>query len=334
MNTDTVPQTVLFPDLFDKPLVATDQQHASSDGGAVLLKAAEQAVRVDRGVRPRRPSAREGPARARGPARAADLASRAAIPMATMGTASRTTPFTSCCSGGTRSRATRSPRNRRSRGLKTTSALCHGAELAMSVIERHQRRRRGHARRITIDLDPTDDRPMALQLTFCTTTAGVTCRYSRFSPSTTKPSSISARPCSGPGTCRRPAALCGRVATPVGPLAARVPPGGFLVRLDGGRPRRSLTLDAEPGLDYVRWRKRRRTGHGGRARAERSERPDRACLHRRPDAAGTWAQARRVVIKAEVVQLAGRAPQDNPRFVVTNLRHAAVHLRADLLCPR
>ena len=37
-------------------------------------------------------------------------------------------------------------------------------------------------------------------------------------------------------------------------------------------------------------------------------------------AAGTWAQARRVVIKAEVVQLAGRAPQDNPRFVVTNLR--------------
>ena len=43
MNTDTRPQTVLFPDLFDKPLVATfDQQQASSDGGAVLLKAAER----------------------------------------------------------------------------------------------------------------------------------------------------------------------------------------------------------------------------------------------------------------------------------------------------
>ena len=40
---DTVSQPVLFPDLFDKPLVATfDQQHASSDGGAVLLKAAER----------------------------------------------------------------------------------------------------------------------------------------------------------------------------------------------------------------------------------------------------------------------------------------------------
>ena len=43
MTISTIPQTVLFPDLFDKPLVATfDRRHASSDGGAVLLKAAER----------------------------------------------------------------------------------------------------------------------------------------------------------------------------------------------------------------------------------------------------------------------------------------------------
>ena len=42
MNTDTIPQTVLFPDFFKKPLVATfDQPNASSDGGAILLKAAD-----------------------------------------------------------------------------------------------------------------------------------------------------------------------------------------------------------------------------------------------------------------------------------------------------
>src|SRR6266498_4322446 len=42
LRDDTIPQTVLFPDLFTKPLVATfDQPHGSSDGGAVLLKAAE-----------------------------------------------------------------------------------------------------------------------------------------------------------------------------------------------------------------------------------------------------------------------------------------------------
>ena len=45
MTPDTIPQSVLFPDLFDKPLVATfNQEHASSDGGAVLLKAAERVL--------------------------------------------------------------------------------------------------------------------------------------------------------------------------------------------------------------------------------------------------------------------------------------------------
>ena len=42
MRDDTIAQTVLFPDLFNKPLVATfDQPNASSDGGAILLKAAD-----------------------------------------------------------------------------------------------------------------------------------------------------------------------------------------------------------------------------------------------------------------------------------------------------
>ena len=41
MNDSTTPQTVLFPDLFGKPLtVAFDQPRTSSDGGAVLLRAA------------------------------------------------------------------------------------------------------------------------------------------------------------------------------------------------------------------------------------------------------------------------------------------------------
>ena len=47
MTPHTIPQPVLFPDLFAKPLVATfDQEHASSDGGAVLLKAAERVYGV------------------------------------------------------------------------------------------------------------------------------------------------------------------------------------------------------------------------------------------------------------------------------------------------
>ena len=122
---DTVSQTVLFPDLFDKPLVATfDQQHASSDGGAVLLKAAERQYGLIDGFAPSVWSTTGSPARSGIRWRicwaSGSSALRVAIPMATMGTASLTTPFTSYCSGGTRSRATRLPRNRRSRGLKTT----------------------------------------------------------------------------------------------------------------------------------------------------------------------------------------------------------------------
>ena len=43
MTDPTVPQPVLFQDLFSRPLVATfDQPDASSDGGAILLKAADR----------------------------------------------------------------------------------------------------------------------------------------------------------------------------------------------------------------------------------------------------------------------------------------------------
>ena len=42
MRDDTIPQTVLFPDLFNnRSSRCSISPHASSDGGAILLKAAE-----------------------------------------------------------------------------------------------------------------------------------------------------------------------------------------------------------------------------------------------------------------------------------------------------
>ena len=49
-------------------------------------------------------------------------------------------------------------------------------------------------------------------------------------------------------------------------------------------------------------------------------------------AAGTWAHARGVVIKAEVVRLPGRDPRDNPPFVVTNLRPPPRFLYEHVYC--
>ena len=47
MDDDTTRQSVLFSDLFDQPLLAKfDQPHGSSDGGAVLLKAADARLQL------------------------------------------------------------------------------------------------------------------------------------------------------------------------------------------------------------------------------------------------------------------------------------------------
>src|SRR2546428_707580 len=58
----------------------------------------------------------------------------------------------------------------------------------------------------------------------------------------------------------------------------------------------------------------------GRARVLSRQRGETAHLYGETQyAAKKWARKRRVIIKAEVVRHPGRAPKNNPRFVVTNL---------------
>jgi hypothetical protein len=52
-------------------------------------------------------------------------------------------------------------------------------------------------------------------------------------------------------------------------------------------------------------------------------------------AAKSWGlKRRRVIIKAEVVRAEGRAPRDNPRYVVTNLSAGPQHLYENVYCQR
>ena len=47
MKKHTTTECLLFPDLLDKPVVVKfDQEHASSDGGALLLKAADRRLNL------------------------------------------------------------------------------------------------------------------------------------------------------------------------------------------------------------------------------------------------------------------------------------------------
>ena len=175
MNEPTIPQTVLFADLADRPLIATfDQPRASSDGGAIVLKAADRRLGLLAALTTTIPDAR---AAARVTHGVGDLLAQRVFAIACGhpdgNDADRLAddPIHKLLLGrdpieGSRlaSQPTISRFENRV-GIQELYAMGH--ELAASVIERHQQRLRGRARRITIDLDPTDDPTHgAQQLTF------------------------------------------------------------------------------------------------------------------------------------------------------------------------
>ena len=175
MTPAKISQTVLFPDLFDKPLVATfKREQASSDGGAVLLKAAERVYGLVKafagcladkrvpekirhtlaeligqrifGIACGHPDGNDADHLAEDPIHKLLLGRDpvAGAPLASQPTISR---FENAPGRGALYRMAR--------------------ELAACVIERHRRRLHRRVWRITIDLDPTDDRTHgAQQLTF------------------------------------------------------------------------------------------------------------------------------------------------------------------------
>jgi len=354
LRDDTIPQTVLFPDLFNKPLIATfDQPHASSDGGAVLLKAAEarygvidgfaQCLVDDRqagkvrhtlgdllaqrifGLACGHPDANDADRLADDPIHKLLLGRDPVVgdPLASQPTISR---FENQVGG--------------------QALYAMGRELAATVIERHQRRLHGRARRITIDLDPTDDPTHgAQQLTFFNGHYDCWCYLPLLAFLTFDDESeqylcaAMLRPGNAPAT-RGALGLLRRL---LALLRIAFPKARFLVRLDGGfaTPEIFECLDAEPGLDYVvamgenavLTRFAAPAMVEARARSEASGQTEHVYTEARY-AAKTWPHERRVVIKAEMVRLPGRTPRDNPRFVITNLRQAPRFLYERVYCAR
>jgi len=354
VSDDTIPQTVLFPDLFDKPLIATfDQPHASSDGGAILLKAAEARYGLIDGfarclVDDRQPGkvrhtltdllAQRIFGLACGHPDANDADDLAADPIHKLLLGRDPIDGDPLASQPTLSRFENQV------GAQDLYAM--GCELAASVIERHRQRRHGRARRITIDLDPTDDPTHgAQQLTFFNGHYDTWCylpllAFVTFDDETEQYLCAAVlRPGNAPAT---------RGARPVlrrllDLLRAAFPKARFLVRLDGGFATPAIfdILDAEPRLDYVVAMAENAvlTRHAeaamveARTVSERSGQTEHVYTETRY-AAKTWPCERRVVIKAEVVRLAGREPRDNPRFVITNLRSTPRFVYEHVYCAR
>ena len=165
MTDPTIAQSVLFPDLFGKPLVATfDREQASSDGGAVLLKAAERVYGLVKAFG-RCLIDRRAPEKVRHTLE--DLVGQRVFGIACGHPDGNDSdrladdPIHKLLLGRdpvAGGRLVSQPTVSRFENRAGRVALYRlGRELATSVIERHRRRLRGRVRRITIDLDPTDD---------------------------------------------------------------------------------------------------------------------------------------------------------------------------------
>jgi Transposase DDE domain group 1 len=354
LTTPTIPQTVLFPDLFDRPLVATfDQQHASSDGGAVLLKAAERRYGLIDGfarcvVDDRQPAkvrhtladllAQRIFGLACGHADANDADRLADDPIHKLLLDRDPVAGESLASQPTISRF----ENRV--GVQALYAM--GLKLAASVIERHRDRRRGRARQVTIDLDPTDDPTHgAQQLTFFNGHYDSWC-YLPLLAFVTFDDEAEQYLCAAvlrPGNAAATQGARGVLRRLIDLLRIAFPDARVLVRLDGGfaTPEILDVLEAESRLDYVvaMAENSRLTPLAApamvaaRAQSEATGQTEHVYTEARY-AARTWAQERRVIIKAEVVRLPGRTPRDNPRFVITNLRQSPRFVYERVYCAR
>ncbi len=330
---------------FDKLVVAKfDTAHASSDGGAVLLKAVDRHLGVTEAVtrclRDRRQPGKVqhellelvrqrlfglvcGYADCNDAARLADDALHKLLldrdPLGGPALASQATLS----------------RFENAIGPRVLTRLGHA--LADLVIAQHRARRRGRARHITIDLDPTDDPTHGQQeFTFFNGHYDTWCYlpllgFVSFDAETEQYLVLALL---RPGNSAAKLGAIGRLRHLFRKLRGAFPGARLRVRLDGGFAGNDLLafLEAE-GVEYVvalgrnaRLDKRAQRLMGkARMQAKASGETEHLYGETRY-AAAKWKRKRRVIIKAEVVCHPGRPPKNNPRFVVTNLPHTPQHV--------
>lgn len=350
---DSSTQSVLFPDLIDRSLVAMfDRPHASSDGGAVLLKAADQRLGLMTALTSCLRDTRD-PAKVRhgldellaqrvcgvacGYEDANDAARLADDPIHKLLVGRDAIQGDPLASQPTLSRF--------ENGVTRGELLRMSEALFETVLARQAQRLRGKVRTITIDLDVTDDPTHGQQeLAFYHGHYGHWCylpllAYLTFNR---EPEQHLVAAMLRPGKAATALGALMMLQRIVGELQERFPRSRLLVRLDGGFASPDLLefLD-QVEVDYV-------VGLPANPVLKREAEALLAPMRLRSEltgatehvygecryAAQTWDRARRVIIKAEVVQHEGRERRDNPRFVVTNLTRAPQRIYEGIYCQR
>jgi hypothetical protein len=354
VSENTTTERLLFPEIFRKPVVLEfDQRQSSSDGGAVLLKAAErrygliasmtaslrddrQASKVDHSLTDL--FSQRVFSIACGYPDANDSARLGTDPIHKMLLDRDPVTGLDLASQPTLSRFENSVGPRELYGMAES--------LAASVIERHAERLHNRARRVTIDLDPTDDPTHgAQQLTFFNAHYDNWC-YLPMLGFVSFDDEVEQYLCAAvlrPGNAPASAGAVGILRRLMEMIRNSFPKARIRVRLDGGfaNPDLLTFLDGEPGVEYVvamasnavLKREAEEAMQYARVLAGITEQTDHV-YGEVNYAAGSWERKRRVIIKAEVVCGEGKEPKDNPRFVITNMNQTPQWLYEEVYCQR
>ncbi len=352
MNEPTIAQPVLFADLADRAVVATfDRPDASSDGGAILLKAADRQLGLLAALTETVPDARASTRVTHG---VGDLLAQRVFAIACGhpdgNDADRLAddPIHKLLLGRDPIDGGRLASQPTISRFEHTAAprmlLAMSAALANTVIARHRRRRR-RVRLITIDLDVTEDQTHgAQQLTFFNGFYDHWCYLPLVATLTfdDEARQYLVAAILRPGNAAGPAGAVSLLQRLLPTLRRAFRGARLRVRLDAGfaTPAVFDFLEAA-AVEYVV------AMAGNPVLARHAEpyvaplRPVVTTTHATATTygeaayqAGRWTAPRRTIIKAEVVWHDGRAPRDNPRFVITNLRQTPAWIYTHVYCAR
>lgn len=354
MFDDSTTQCLLFPDIFHKPLALRfDQRQGSSDGGALLLKAADrrygliqalvgclrdkrQAGKVDHSLREL--LSQRVFSIACGYPDANDSARLSADPIHKM--LLDRDPITG------RELASQPTLSRLENSIPPRELYRLGETLADSVIERHAQRLGGRARLVTLDLDPTDDPTHgAQQLSFFNGHYDSWCYLPvmGFVSFNKEAEQYLCAAVLRPGNVTAAVGAKGILRRLINMISYSFPGARIRVRLDGGFAHPELLdfLDAESNLEYVIAMAKnavlKRKAKPAMRQARRLSRQSGKTEHVYSEAnyaAQTWPRPRRIILKAEVVRAQDKTPKDNPRFVITNMNQSPQWLYEQVYCQR
>jgi hypothetical protein len=337
---DSTTQSVLFPDLFTKPIqVLFDESQMSSDGGGLLLKAVDEQLGLTEALAAcLRDNRQAGKVK-----HSLEEALRQRVfgialgyPDANDAAALANDPIHKLMLGRDPIRgerlASQPTISRMENAVGRAELLQMSKAVAETVLGRHKRRLGRKVQKVILDFDPTDDRTHGQQEfaffhgyydSYCYLPLVGTIQFNKEKKqhllcSVLRPGNA----CAHEGFV----SIVGRI---IEQVRATFPNARIIVRLDGGfGAPKVLDFLEDAGVEFV-------VGLGNTKPLKRKAGKEMAEARRRFRATGatqqvfgetlhktktTWPHKRRVVFKAEVVVHPDRDPKNNMRFVVTNLK--------------